>query len=58
MTTRMIGAEAEARLDWIALTDALAAGHALPRATVADTFLYRGEDTLLTRSAWIDGLGL
>ncbi|MFC0201349.1 ornithine cyclodeaminase family protein [Paracoccus rhizosphaerae] len=58
MTTRMIGPEAEARLDWIALTDALAAGHALPRATVADTFLYRGDDTLLTRSAWIDGLGL
>lgn len=58
MTTKMIGPEAEAKLDWIALIDALAAGHALPRATVADTFLYRGEDTLLTRSAWIDGLGL
>ncbi|WP_265501523.1 ornithine cyclodeaminase family protein [Paracoccus beibuensis] len=58
MTPRMIGPEAECRLDWIALSDALAAGHALPRATVADTFLYRGNDTLLTRSAWIEGLGL
>ncbi|EAQ03733.1 ornithine cyclodeaminase/mu-crystallin family protein [Pseudooceanicola batsensis HTCC2597] len=48
----------EAVLDWIALTDALAAGHDLPRAEVADSFLYRGGDTLLTRSAWIDGLGI
>lgn len=48
----------EAVLNWIGLTDALAHGHTLPRAEVADTFLYRGKDTLLTRSAWIDGLGL
>ena len=58
MTITIVGPEIEPRLDWIALTDALAAGHALPRAEVADTFLYRGKDTLLTRSAWIDGLGL
>jgi ornithine cyclodeaminase len=58
MTPQIIGPEAEARLDWIALTEALAAGHALPPAEIADTFLYRGEDTLLTRSAWIDGLGV
>lgn len=50
--------EGEKVLDWIALTDALAEGHALPKAEVADTFLYRGKDTLLTRSAWIDGLGV
>ena len=55
MTITIVGPEIEPRLDWIALTDALAAGHALPRAEVADTFLYRGKDTLLTRSAWIDG---
>jgi ornithine cyclodeaminase len=58
MTPEIIGREAEAHLDWLTLTDALAAGHALPRAEVADTFLYRGKDTLLTRSAWINGLGL
>lgn len=58
MTPLMIGPEAEAKLDWIGLTDALQAGHALPPAEVADTFLYRRDDTLLTRSAWIDGLGL
>jgi ornithine cyclodeaminase/alanine dehydrogenase-like protein (mu-crystallin family) len=51
-------AEGEARLDWLALTEALAAGHRLPRAEIGDTFLYRRTDTLLTRSAWIDGLGL
>lgn len=58
MTVTIIGPEIESRLDWIALTEALRAGHSLPRAEVADTFLYRGQDTLLTRSAWIDGLGL
>lgn len=48
----------EAVLDWIGLTDAMAAGHALPRAEIGDTFLYRGKDTLLNRAAWIDGLGI
>ncbi|MCR8825305.1 ornithine cyclodeaminase family protein [Pseudosulfitobacter koreensis] len=51
-------AEGDALLDWIGLTDALAAGHALPRAEIGDTFLYRNPDTLLNRSAWIDGLGI
>lgn len=51
-------AEGEAKLDWIGVTEAIAAGHMLPRAQVADVFLYRGADTLLNRSAWIDGLGL
>ncbi|WP_343080618.1 ornithine cyclodeaminase family protein [Ostreiculturibacter nitratireducens] len=58
MTVNIIGKEAEAKLDWIALTEALEAGHLLPKAEVGDTFLYRGKDTLLTRSAWIDGMGL
>ncbi len=48
----------EQTLDWIGLTDALAAGHSLPKAEIGDTFLYRGEDTLLNRAAWIDGLGM
>lgn len=55
---QIIPFEAESKLDWIALTDALAQGHLLPKANVEDVFLYRGEDTLLNRSAWIDGLGL
>ena len=50
--------EGEKHLDWIGLTDAFAAGHVRPKAEIADTFLYRDPDTLLSRSAWIDGLGL
>jgi ornithine cyclodeaminase len=51
-------AEGEAKLDWLGLTRALAEGHRLPKAEIADTFLYRGKDTLLNRVAWIDGLGI
>lgn len=58
MTFEIVGPEVEAKLDWIALTKALEAGHSLPRAEVADTVLRRSGDTLLTRSAWIDGMGL
>lgn len=58
MNFDIVGPEIEPKLDWLDLTEALVAGHARPRAEVADTFLYRGKDTLLTRSAWIDGLGV
>ena len=58
MSIDLVGPQAERHLDWITLTEAFEAGHRLPRAEVADTFLYRGKDTLLTRSAWISGLGL
>jgi ornithine cyclodeaminase len=54
---RCVGPEVEGRPDWIALTEALEAGHARPRASLGDTFLRRGEDTVLTRTAAIDGLG-
>ncbi len=50
--------EGEALLNWNALCDALVESHKLPKAEIADTFLYRGKDTLLSRAAWIDGLGL
>ena len=49
--------EGEARLDWLGLTDALAAGHRLPLAGVEDLFVYRGPDTVLSRAAVIDGMG-
>jgi len=58
MSITLIGPEAEAKLNWLDLTDALAAGHALPRAQVGDTLLQQGGDTLLTRSAWIPGMGV
>jgi ornithine cyclodeaminase len=50
--------EGEALLDWIELTEAMADGHTLPKAEIADSFLYRDPDTLLSRAAWIDGLGM
>ena len=57
MSIEMIGPEAEACLSWDGLVQAMIAGHRLPRAEIADTLLYRGQDTLLNRAAWIDGLG-
>ncbi|MFO6465277.1 ornithine cyclodeaminase family protein [Jannaschia sp. KMU-145] len=58
MTIPFIGPEADGKLDWLALTRAIAAGHDLPCAEIGDTFLYRDPDTMLSRSAWIDGLGV
>ena len=45
-------------LDWTALCDAMEAAHLGPRAEIGDTFLSRAEDTLLSRSAWVEGLGV
>ena len=56
MTPTIIGPEAEAHLTWTGLTEAIEAGHRLPRAEIKDLFLYRGKDVLLNRAAWIDGL--
>ncbi len=50
--------EGDGLCDWLQLTDALAAGHDKPKADIGDTFLYRDPDTLLSRSAFIDGLGV
>ncbi|TCL00429.1 ornithine cyclodeaminase [Shimia isoporae] len=58
MTTIIPFADGEKNLDWLGLTDAIAAGHSLPKAEISDSFLYRGKDTLLQRQAWIDGLGI
>jgi ornithine cyclodeaminase len=53
----MIGPEAEALLSWAGLTDALEAGHLLPRADIRDVLLHNGRNALLNRTAWINGLG-
>ncbi len=53
----ILGAETEPHLTWPGLTAALEAGHRLPRAEIADILLARGDDRLLDRAAWIDGLG-
>lgn len=59
MTPEIISFDAgEALMDWTGLVDALKAGHEKPKAEIEDLFLYRGDDTLLSRSAWINDLGL
>ena len=59
MSFEIIGFDGgNALLDWNALCQALIQAHTLPKAEIADTLLYRGDDTLLSRAAWIDGMGL
>ncbi len=59
MNIEVIGFEdGEAALSWLPLTEAIAAGHSRPIADIKDVFLYRGDDTVLSRSAWIDGIGV
>ena len=48
----------EPLLDWIALTEAMRAGHRRPPAEIEDVLLSRGDDRLLSRAAWIDGMGI
>ena len=50
--------EGEAVLDWLSVARAIEEGHRRPRAILEDVILRRGPDTLLNRSAWIDGLGI
>lgn len=55
---RLIGAEEiDAVLSWPGLLDAMAAGHRLPRARIADLYFPMGDNSLLNRAAWISGLG-
>jgi ornithine cyclodeaminase len=57
MSVAMIGPEVEQHLRWSGLLEAIEAGHRLRKAEIVDALLYRGADTLLNRTAWIDGLG-
>ena len=59
MTIEMIPFDpTDARLSWPDLCDALRAGHLLPPADITDSLLYRGNDTVLNRAAWIESLGI
>ena len=55
--TEIVPKEAEALLSWQGLLQAFETGHKLPLSDIKDMFLYRGQDTILDRGAWIDGLG-
>jgi ornithine cyclodeaminase len=45
-------------LTWDMIGQAVENGHNLPKGDIADSFCRSRTDTLLTRSAWIDGLGV
>ena len=49
--------DAAGRLDWRDAAEALRAGHLLPRAGIGDTFVGPRDATMLTRSAYVPGLG-
>ncbi|MCC6000745.1 MAG: ornithine cyclodeaminase [Pararhodobacter sp.] len=53
----LTAAECDPLMDWVALTDALIEGHRRRPADLRDVLLARGDDRLLSRAAWIDGLG-
>ena len=58
MTVKIINSsDVESLLDWSELVTSLIAGHDRPKAQIRDVILSRKEDTLLSRTAWIDGLG-
>lgn len=57
MTLTIVPKDAEALLTWPGLLDAFEAGHRLPKPDIKDLFVYRGQDTILDRATWIDGLG-
>lgn len=57
-TPRLIGAqEIDAAMQWHGLLDALEIGHRKPRAKIADLHFPMGDNGLLNRAAWIEGLG-
>ena len=49
--------QAIGRLSWPGAVEALRAGHRLPRAAVADLFVGPSDAALLSRGAYIEGLG-
>ncbi len=50
--------DVEHLLDWNRMVAALLDGHRLAAPQIADQFVQRGADTLLSRAAWIDGFGV
>ncbi len=53
----LTAADVEDRLDWVRLAQALEDGHRAAEPEIRDVFIGRGADTLLSRAAWIDGMG-
>ncbi len=50
--------DADSKLTWGETADAIAAGHKLEKAEIGDLLLSKGDRSLLSRAAWIDGVGI
>ncbi len=50
--------DVEGALTWRAVADAIEAGHRRELADLGDLLLHHGENSLLNRGAWIEGLGV
>ncbi len=50
--------QADGELSWQEMANALEAGHKLERAEIGDLLLTKEDRSLLSRGAWIDGVGL
>ena len=50
--------EADPHLTWTAIADAMHQGHLLPKAEIGDLLLQEAPNALLSRGAWIKGLGM
>ncbi|NDW03988.1 ornithine cyclodeaminase family protein [Jiella pacifica] len=50
--------EADRLLTWHDVVEAIQAGHRLPAPQIGDLLVSNGENKLLNRAAWIDGLGI
>jgi ornithine cyclodeaminase/alanine dehydrogenase-like protein (mu-crystallin family) len=46
------------KLTWTLVADAIEAGHRLKQAQISDQFLSRDHNVLLSRAAWVEGLGM
>ena len=57
MTQILTYQAAAGRLDWSRAVEALRQGHALPQAQIRDVFLGPPTGTMMSRSAYIEGLG-
>lgn len=50
--------DVEGSLNWASMLEALKHGHSKGKAQISDQLLVRGDQKLLSRAAWIDGLGV
>lgn len=54
----LTAADVEPLMDWLSLSEALADGHRRAPAQIEDVLISEGANSLLSRAAWIEGLGI